>query len=83
MWPGRNGFPDLRQYKVTGVYRKYSDIVAKARVDAFLRIIREHVAKGADDSKPKEKILGAAFVGQRILGSIKWQCHGGSMEEIH
>ena len=49
VWPARNGFPDVRQYTVTGVYRKFSDTLAKARVDAFLRIIREHVTKGADD----------------------------------
>ena len=49
VWPDRNGLPDLRLYKVTGVYRKYSDTVAEARVKAFLRIIREHVTKGADD----------------------------------
>lgn len=49
IWPGRNGFPDVRHYKVIGVYRKYSDTLAEARVKAFLRIIREHEAKGYAD----------------------------------
>ena len=49
IWPGRNGFPDWKKYKVLGVYRKYSDELALARVKAFLRIIREHEAKGYKD----------------------------------
>jgi hypothetical protein len=47
--PTRNGFPDVRKYTVIGVYRKYSDTLAEARVKAFLRIIREHEAKGFVD----------------------------------
>lgn len=49
VWPARNGFPDVRKYTVIGVYRKYSDTLAEARVKAFLRIIREHEAKGFKD----------------------------------
>lgn len=49
VWPARNGFPDVRKYTVIGVYRKYSDTLAEARVKAFLRIIREHEAKGFAD----------------------------------
>lgn len=49
VWPARNGFPDVRTYTVLGVYRKYSDTLSEARVKAFLRIIREHEAKGFAD----------------------------------
>jgi muramidase (phage lysozyme) len=49
IWPGRGGFPDVKAYKVIGVYRKYSDTAAKTRLNAFLRIIREHEAKGFSD----------------------------------
>ena len=35
-----------KQYAVIGVYRKVSDEMAMVRVKAFLRIIREHEAKG-------------------------------------
>ncbi|SFZ79562.1 hypothetical protein [Chitinimonas taiwanensis] len=38
-----------KRYRVTGVYRKSSDTLAWARVQAFLRIIREHEAKGFKD----------------------------------
>jgi len=37
------------KYRVVGVYRKFSDMVALARVKAFLRIIREHEAKDFSD----------------------------------
>ena len=50
VWPGRNGFPDVRAYMVLGVYRKYADTIAESRVRAFLRIIREHEAKGFSDA---------------------------------
>lgn len=47
MWGiARNGFPAQNKYKVIGVYRKYSDTLAGARVQAFLRIIREHETRG-------------------------------------
>lgn len=49
IWPGRNGFPDLKKYKTLGVYRQYSDEVSLARVKAFLKILREHEAKGFKD----------------------------------
>ena len=51
MYPGpaRNCFPNVRKYTVIGVYRKYSDTLAGARVKAFLKIIREHEANGFDD----------------------------------
>lgn len=39
--PARAGLPNQSIYKVIGVYRKYSDTVAIARLKAFLRIIRE------------------------------------------
>lgn len=42
-------YPALRKYRVIGVYRKISDTMALARVKAFLRIIREHEAKGYKD----------------------------------
>lgn len=35
-----------KRFRVTGVYRKISDTMAMARVSAFLRILREHEAKG-------------------------------------
>lgn len=38
-----------KRYRVTGVYRKSSDTLAWSRVQAFLRIIREHEAKGFKD----------------------------------
>ena len=62
VWPGRNGLPDLRLYKVTGVYRKYTDTVAEARVEAFLRIIRENAAKGFDDHYYAHKIEGGKHI---------------------
>ena len=34
---------------MTGVYRKYSDTVAAARVKAFLKILREHATQGYSD----------------------------------
>ena len=37
-----------KQYRVIGVYRKVSDEMAMVRVKAFLRIVREHEAKGFD-----------------------------------
>ena len=49
IWPGRNGFPDLKKYKVLGVYRQYSNEFSLARIKAFLRILREHEAKGYKD----------------------------------
>jgi muramidase (phage lysozyme) len=49
VWPGRNGLPDLKKYKVLGVYRQYSDEFSMARINAFLRILREHEAKGYKD----------------------------------
>ncbi len=49
VWPARNGYPDVRKYAVIGVYRKHSDTMSAARVKAFLRIIREHEAKGFAD----------------------------------
>lgn len=45
----RNGFPDLKKYKVIGIYRQHSDTQALARARAFMRIIREHEAKGYKD----------------------------------
>lgn len=39
--PARSGLPDQSVYKAIGVYRKYSDTMAIARLQAFLRIIRE------------------------------------------
>lgn len=51
IWPfARNGFPDLRKYKVLGVYRQHSDTNSLARLQAFLRILREHEAKGYPDA---------------------------------
>jgi muramidase (phage lysozyme) len=38
-----------KRYRVIGVYRKVSDTLAMARVRAFLRIVREHEAKGFDE----------------------------------
>ena len=46
---GRNGFPNVKLDTVTGVYRKYSDTLAAARVKAFLRILREHATQGYSD----------------------------------
>lgn len=48
-WKGRQGFPDQSIYKVIGVYRKYSDTLAIARLQAFLRIIRERETGGHPD----------------------------------
>ena len=31
----------------------------------------------------EEKILGPTFVGNGLLGSIEWKCHGRSLEGIH
>ena len=47
----RGGFPALgvgsgKRYRVIGVYRKLSDYIASIRVQAFLRIIREHETEG-------------------------------------
>lgn len=38
-----------KHYRITGVYRKNSDLLAAARVQAFLRILRELEAKGYQD----------------------------------
>ncbi|HJV87622.1 MAG TPA: hypothetical protein VJ698_19290 [Noviherbaspirillum sp.] len=38
-----------KRYRVTGVFRKFSDTLALVRVQAFLRILREHEAKGFKD----------------------------------
>ena len=43
-----------KHYKVTKVYRKISDTMAMVRVEAFLRMIREHVA-GETSLKDKER----------------------------
>lgn len=51
VWPGRNGFPNVKQYTVLGVYRKYSDTLAEARVKAFLKIIREHETEGFEEAE--------------------------------
>lgn len=45
-WPGRGGFSDTSIYQIIGIYRKYSDLKASKRIQAFLRITREHEAKG-------------------------------------
>lgn len=45
----RSGFPDQSIYKVTGIYRKYSDTMVIARLQAFLRIIRERETTGHPD----------------------------------
>lgn len=38
-----------KRYRVSGVYRKVSDTMAIVRIRAFLRILREHEAKGFKD----------------------------------
>lgn len=47
--PARAGFPDQSKYRVTNIYRKFSDTKATARLQAFLRILREHETKGFAD----------------------------------
>jgi muramidase (phage lysozyme) len=42
-------YPAVHKYRVIGVYRKFSDTMALARVSAFLRIIRDYEAKGYKD----------------------------------
>jgi muramidase (phage lysozyme) len=61
--PARNCFPNVRHYTVTGVYRKYSDTLAEARVKAFLRIIREHMTNGFDDPYLAHKLEGEKHIG--------------------
>jgi muramidase (phage lysozyme) len=48
------GTGSKNRYRVTGVYRKISDTLAMVRVQAFLRIIREHVA-GETTLKDKDR----------------------------
>jgi muramidase (phage lysozyme) len=46
-WLGaRNGFPDNSKYPILGIYRKYSDTNSLARLNAFLKILRELETRG-------------------------------------
>ena len=47
----RNGFPKLITYTVVGVYRKYSDTLAEARLKAFLKILRSMETEGYSESE--------------------------------
>lgn len=46
-WP--RPIPDVKKYVVTGVFRKLSDSLALVRAKSFLRILRDHEAKGFKD----------------------------------